>query len=119
ERRGRAAAFVLGPQCGEVDVEQLVAVQREHRTIVAAPGGREPQTAAAAERLGLADRVDLRAEAAEGIHEDVLLPGPARDDDARDARRDEARDGVLGEREAGDRDERLRMSLRRLPQPFR
>ena len=36
-----------------------------------------------------------------------------------DARRDEACDGVLGEREAGNRDERLRMSLRRLPQPFR
>ena len=55
-------------------------------------GGREPQPTAAAERLLLADRLDLRAETAERIHEHVLLAGAARDDDAGHAGGDEAAD---------------------------
>ena len=56
---------------------------------------------------------------ASAFTEDVLLPGAAGDDDARHAGVDEPRDGVLREREAGDRDERLRQALRRLAEPLR
>ena len=107
---------VLGGERREVDVEQLVAVQRQHRARLAPARGREPQPAAAPERLRLADRVDLGAEARERVHEDVLLPRAARDDDPRDAGADEPRDRVLGERIAGDRHERLRQPLGRLPE---
>ena len=104
---------------GEVDVEQLVAVEREHRSALLPPRGRELQAAAAAERLGLPHRLDLGAEACERVHEHVLLAGAARDDDARDAGSDEAADGVLGERIAGHRDERLGQALRGLPHALR
>ena len=51
--------------------------------------------------------------------ERLFLARAARDDHARHAGGDEARDAVLREREAGDRDERLRQSLRRLAEPLR
>ena len=80
---------------------------------------REAEAAAATERLRLPDRDDLGAETGERVDEDRLLSGPAGDDHARHAGADEPRDRVLGERIAGDRDERLRLSLRRLAEPLR
>ena len=108
DRRGSADALCSSSSAAKVDVEQLVAVQREHGAVLAATRGGESQSAAAAERLGLAYRLDLGAEPAERIHERLLLSGAAGDDHAGDARACEPRDGVLGEREAGDRHERLR-----------
>ena len=72
-----AAASVLAwrpRSVGEVDVEQLVAVQREHVALLPAGGGGEAQAAAAPERLGLADRDDLRAEPGQLRLEELLLP---------------------------------------------
>ena len=80
---------------------------------------REAKAASATERLRLSDRDDLRAETGERVDEDRLLSGPAGDDHARHAGADEPRDGVLGERIARDRHERLRVSLRRLAEPLR
>src|SRR5581483_4713534 len=119
DRRGGAVPLVLVEERAEVDVEELVAVQREARAVAPTPRRREAEAAASAERLGLADRVDLRAEAAERVHERLLLPGAAGDDHPLDARLDEPRHAVLREREPRDRDERLRQSLRRLSQPLR
>ena len=103
----------------EVDVQQLVAVQREARAGLAAPRRGEAQAAAAAERLRLADGVDLGSETGERVHERLLLAGAAGDDHARDARGDEPRDAVLGEREPRDGHERLRETLCRLAEPLR
>jgi len=60
-----------------------------------------------------------RAEAAERVHEHALLSGATSDDDAGHARRDEAADGVLGERVARDRHKRLRQPLCRLAHALR
>ena len=91
-----------------------------HVPVLAPPRRRETQAAAAPERLGLADRVDLGAETRERVHERLLLPGAARDDHARRRRRATSRaTPVLGERKAGDRHERLRQALRRVAEPLR
>ena len=110
---------MVGQQGAEVDVEQLVAVQREHVTLLAPERCGETQATAAAERLRFPHRLDLGAEADECVDEDVLVARAAGDDHTRDPGFDEARDRVLGERVAGDRDERLRVALRRLAQPLR
>ncbi len=119
DRRGRAGALVLAAQRAEVDVQQLVAVEGKHVALLAPARRREPQAAAAAERLSLPHRLDLRTEARERVDEDVFLAGTARDDHARHSRSDEARDRVLRERIAGDGNERLRMSLRRVAESLR
>src|SRR5438552_235640 len=106
-RRGTRLA-VLREERGEVDVEQLVAVQREHGPVLVTAGGGEAQPAAAAERLGLADELDLCAERAERVLERGLLAGAAGDDHPLDTRADESRDRVLEQRDAADRHERLR-----------
>jgi hypothetical protein len=105
-------------QCVEVDVEQLVAVEREDRTVVATARRGEAQPAAPPERLVLTDGIDLGADAPECVHERFFLAGTAGDDHARDAGPDEARDRVFGEREAPDRDERLRKPLSGFAEPF-
>src|SRR5262249_51191513 len=101
------------------DVEELVAVQREDGAVLLTARRGEPEPAAAAERLLLADGLDLRAETGERVDERLLLARAARNDDARDAGGDEAADAVLRGRKAGDRQERLGESLRRFSEPFR
>ena len=108
-----------GEELAEVDVEELVAVEREHGAVLLPPRRSEAQSAATAERFRFADRLDVGTEAGECVDEDVLLAGAAGDDDARHTGGDEPAHGVLGEREAGDGNERLRQSLRRLSQPLR
>ena len=51
ERPGGAARLMLGEERAEVDVEQLVAVEGQHRSLLPASRRREPKAAAAAERL--------------------------------------------------------------------
>ena len=67
DRPGGAARLVFGEERAKVDVEQLVAVEREHGPCLLPPGGREPEPAAAAERLVLPHRVDLGAEPGQGV----------------------------------------------------
>ena len=110
---------MLGEQRCEVDVEELVAVQREHGAVLLPFRRGELQPASATERFLLADGLDLGAETGERVDERLLLAGAARDDHPRDAGGDESADAVLGEREARDGDERLRESLRRLSQSLR
>src|SRR5581483_2200275 len=119
DRRRGARPLVVGEQSADVDVEQLVAVEREHRPALAPPRRREPKPPAPAERLLLPHRLDLGPQAAERVHERVLLPGAAGDDDARHAGGDEPGDRVLGEREARHGHERLRQPLGRLPEALR
>ena len=118
-RRRGARRVVLGDEPAVVEIEQLVAVQREHRPALPTARRGELQPAAAAERLRLADRLDLRAEAAERVDEDLFLAGLAGDDHARDAGADEARDRVLRQGAPGHGDERLGVALGGLPEPFR
>ena len=103
----------------EVDVLQLVAVQREEGARLFARGRGEAQSPAASERLGLADRNDLRAEPAQLCGEQRLLATRAADDDPLDAGADELRHLVLGERVAAHRHERLRLPPRGLAEPRR
>ena len=119
DRPRGAARLVLCEKRAEVDVEELVAVEREHRPLLPPPRGREPQPAAAAERLLLPHRLDLGAESGERVDERLLVSGAARDDHARHAALDEPRHPVLRERKPADRHERLRQPLRRLAQPLR
>jgi len=70
----------------------------------------EAQASAAAERFGLRDRHDLRAQTGELRLEQGVLPRPAADDDPVDAGAHELRYLVLGERMSCDRHERLRLS---------
>src|SRR5439155_17249260 len=99
-------------QCFEVDVVKLVAVERVQRSGLLAVLRCVAQAAAAAERLRLGDRDDLGTESGQLRAEQPVLPARAADDHAVDARADELGDLVLGQRMAGDRDERLRLSAR-------
>src|SRR5215471_2994569 len=119
DRRCGAAPIVFREERGEVEIEQLVAVERENRAFLAATRRREAKPAAAAERLLLPDRLDLGAEPGERGEKRLFVPRAARDDDTRHAALDEAGDRILREREASDRHERLRQSLRRVAEPFR
>ena len=80
--------------------------------------GREAEPAAAAERLGLSGRDDLRPEVADRRLERGLLPGDAADDHAVDADGRELLDLVRGERPAADLDQRLRTALGGLAEPL-
>src|SRR5262245_16656868 len=119
DRRAGAVRVLLGEERRKVDVEQLVAVEREHGAGLLAVRRCELQPAAAPERLGLADGDDLRTDASERVHERLLLAGAAGDDHPGHAGEDEPRNRVLREREAADRDKRLWQALRRLPKPLR
>ena len=119
DRPRGATRLVLGEQRAEVDVEELVAVEREHRALLLPPCGREPQAAPAPERLVLPHRLDLCAEPGERCEESVLVSRAARDDHARHAALDQPGHGVRGERQASYGHERLRQPLRRLAQPLR
>ena len=103
----------------QVDVEQLVAVQREHRPALAPVRRREAEPAAAAERLRLADRDDLGAEAASSLLEQRLAA-------ARRTRRSRASTPAAASRATwyaasglpGDGHERLRPALRGVAEPL-
>ena len=75
DRRGRGALAVEAQQGREVDVDQLVAVQREQVALLAPRRRREADAPAPPERLRLGDRDDLGAEAAERRLEGRLLAG--------------------------------------------
>ena len=87
DRRGAAARPVRGEQRVEVDVDELVAVQREDVAAPDAAARGELDAAAATEPLGLLGGDDLGAEPAELALEELALPGGARDDHARRRRR--------------------------------
>jgi hypothetical protein len=72
-------------ECGEVDVDELVAVHREHVTAVGPRSGRVADPASAPEALGLARAGELDAEAREVALELLLLAAETADDDALDA----------------------------------
>jgi hypothetical protein len=57
----------------DVDVEQLVAVQGQHRAALATLRRGKSQATPAAERLRLLDRHDLRSEPPESVFEDRPL----------------------------------------------
>ena len=102
----------------EADVDELVAVEREDVTRFLPALRGEPDPAAAAHRLGLANGDDLRADAAQGALEMRLLTGRAADEHALHAHRPELLDLVGGQRPAPDLDERLGLALRGLAEPL-
>jgi hypothetical protein len=106
-------------QLVQVDVEELVAVHGEDRAARGALLRSEADPAAAAERLRLLDGDDLDSKAREVALEVLPLAGGARDDQPVDARPAQTRHLVREERPACDRDERLRLSLRRGAEAFR
>ena len=73
DRRGRVVRRWCVEELPEVEVDELVAVQREDRALLPPVRGGQAQPAAAAERLGLADRDDLDAEAAQLALELLLV----------------------------------------------
>src|SRR5205823_2500418 len=98
DRRRGAAARVVREQGLEVDVEELVAVQREDVARLAPLLRGEADPAASPEPLRLLRYGDLRAQAVELRSEEVALAGGAADDHALDARRREAQHLVGDER---------------------
>jgi hypothetical protein len=102
----------------EVDVEELVPVQREARTRLAPFARRELQASPTPERLRLAGERELDADALEHSSELVLLPSAAAHDHPVDAHLRESADLMLGERSPADLDERLRTPLRSVTQPL-
>ena len=75
QRRERAGRPVPFEQRAEVDVDELVAVHREHVAVLGSRAGRVPDPATAAEPLGLARADELDAEPREAPLE---LSPPAR-----------------------------------------
>ena len=108
DRRCRARLPVAGEHGAEVEVDELVAVQREDLSFLLPKRGREAKPSAAAERLGLGGRDDLGAQPSELGGEEILRPGRAADDHAVDPSGSEQRHLVGGERPARDPHERLR-----------
>src|SRR5207253_9333379 len=92
----------------EVDVVELVTVDREERAALLPAGRGEAKAATPAEGLRLGDDDDLGAGARELLVEQALLPHRAADDDPIDARPHELSHLVLRERMTCDRHERLR-----------
>ena len=116
DRRGAAVLFVGVEDRAQVDVVQLVAVEREQRSGLLAPLGRKAEPSPTSERLGLGDGDDLRPQSGElGLEQGSLAFGAA-DDDAVDTRAHELRHLVLGERVSRDRHERLRVATGRIAQ---
>src|SRR5829696_5459815 len=100
---------MTGEQLGEVELDELVAVQGEDIALLASLLRREPQPAAPAKWLGLLHGDDLRPETVELLAEKISLPRCAAHEHALDARRSERRHLVSGHWPAGDRKERLRL----------
>ena len=93
---------------GEVDVDELVAVHREHVAALAPCFGRVADPASAPEALGLARAGELDAEPREVALELLLLPAETAHDDALDARDPQPPDLPCEEGPAADGHERLR-----------
>ena len=102
----------------ELDVEELVAVQREARAGLAPLARRELEASPTPERLPLAGERELDADALQRARELVLLPRPAAHDHAVDAGPRQPADLVLRERLPTDVDERLRAPLRSIAEPL-
>ena len=122
DRRRRARVDVPREQVREVDVEELVAVQRIDRTGFEPLLRGETKASAPSERLRLADQHELDAHLPELLLEARFLARGAADQHTIDARLGEQSDLVRGQRAAPDRDERLGPALRlRRPavRPFR
>ena len=100
----------------EVDVEELVAVERVHRAGPMPPLRRVAQPPAAAERLGLADGHDVRADARKRDLEPLFLARTTGDEDAVDTGVREAADLVLDDRATRDLDEGLRQASGGVPE---
>jgi hypothetical protein len=114
DRRCGLVLLVRLEERPQVDVVQLVAVEREQRAGLLAVLRREPQASPAPERLRLRHPDDLGAETRQLRLEEAGLSGPTADDHAVDARAHELRHLVLGQRMPRDRDERLRPAARRV-----
>src|SRR5215217_4288400 len=80
DRRCRARLPVAGKYRAEVEVDQLIAVQREDLSRLLPERGCEAKPSPAAERLGLGSRDDLGAQSSELRDEEILGPGRAADD---------------------------------------
>ncbi len=102
----------------QLDVEELVAVQREAWAGLAPLARRELQASATPERLLLAGERELDADALQRTRELVLLPCPAAHDHAVHTGPRETTDLVLRERLPADVDERLRAPLRSVAEPL-
>ena len=118
DRRERATGTMCGEQRAEVDVDELVAVQRQDVAALLPPLRRELDPAAAPEPLRLLDGDDLGPSPASSVDERRSLAGRAREDDARHAGVREAAHLVGGERLARDVDERLRASCGSVAEPL-
>ena len=115
-----ARRFVDVPreQVREVDVEELVAVQRVDGAGFAPLLRGETKASAPSERLRLADQHELDAEVPELLLEDRFLARGAADQHTLDARLGEQSDLVRGQRAAPDRDERLGPALGCVAEPL-
>jgi hypothetical protein len=102
----------------ELDVEELVAVQREARARLAPLARSELQASPTPERLLLARERELDADALQRSGELVLLPGAAAHDHPLDAGPGQSTDLVLSEWLPADVDERLRTPLRGIAEPL-
>src|SRR2546425_11382809 len=111
-RGRRAVCAVMREQTREVDVEQLVAVQRQDIAGLAALTGRKSDPAASAEALRLFSGRDLHAQAAERSRELLSGSGAAADDHPIDARAREQADLPGRERPPCNGHERLRHTSR-------
>src|SRR6185312_17180592 len=102
DRRDRAGRAVRGEQRTVVDVDELVAVQRQDITTLPSLLRGELDAAAASEPLRLLGDDDLRAGAGEQVDELPTLTRGAREDHARHAGPRKAADLVGRERPTGD-----------------
>ena len=119
DRRGAAVLFVRLQERAQVDVVQLVAVERIERARLLSMLCRKAQASPAPERLRLRDGDDRRTQPCELRLEQCRLPVATADDHALDACAHELRHLVLRDRMSRDRDERLRLSPGRVAEPRR
>src|SRR6266511_1996143 len=116
--RGRAVFAVTGEHVHEIDAEQLVAVEREDGPCLVPLRRRQPQAAAATERLLLTDGHDLWPQARELALEDAFVSRCTREDHPSHSGIREPADLVGRQWAPGDRDERLRAPCRRAAEPL-
>src|SRR5438034_431319 len=110
DRRRGAVGTVGREQVREIDVDQLVPVQREDVAALLALVCREADASAAAEALRLLRDRDLDAQASERGRELLAGAGAAADDHALDSGSPEQADLPGSQRAPRDRDERLRQA---------
>ena len=118
DRRRRVRRPVMRGQRAQIEIDELVAVERVHVARVLAGRGREAQAAAAPERLRLLDRDDLGAEPGQVGREHLSLSRRAAHDHALHARAHEQGDLVREQRPLPDAHERLRTPLGGFAQPL-